>query len=62
MYYPKHPTMKHTPFTEGRRAAERGLSEFDNPYKDWERGEQWEEGFYSFEPKQKIKKGKPEWN
>jgi hypothetical protein len=53
--------VKHTPFTEGRRAAERGLNEYDNPYQDDERGAQWEDGYYSFEPKQKIKKGKPEW-
>ena len=56
--------MKYTPFTEGRRAAERGLSDEDNPYQDEYQAAQWEEGFYSlgsFETKQKIRRGKPEW-
>lgn len=57
--------MNCTPFTEGRWAAECGYSDEDNPYEEEFRASQWEEGFYSvqpLEPKQKIKRGKPQWN
>jgi hypothetical protein len=47
--------MKHTPYTEGKRAAERGLSPDDNPYQDEHRAAMWEDGFYFYEPKQKVK-------
>jgi hypothetical protein len=51
-----------TPYNEGHRAAQKGFTLDDNPYTDDERASQWEEGFCSYQPKQKIRRGKREWN
>jgi hypothetical protein len=51
-----------TPYNEGQRAAKNGRPVDDNPYTDEQRASRWEEGYYSYEPKQKIRRGKPEWN
>ena len=52
-----------SPFREGKSAAEHGERPEDNPYEDEYRREQWEDGYYAVsEPKQKIRRGKPEWS
>ena len=57
------PDTMNSPYKEGQRAAERGESPEDNPYEDEHLGAQWEEGYYAVsEPKQKTRRGKPEWN
>jgi hypothetical protein len=50
-----------TPYNAGRRAAERGFSLDDNPYQDEQSASEWEDGFYSYQPRQKIRKGVREW-
>jgi hypothetical protein len=50
-----------TPYNAGRRAAERGFSLDDNPYHDEKSASEWEDGFYSYQPRQKIRKGVREW-
>lgn len=51
-----------TPYNEGRRAAEKGHPENSNPYRQEPHVSEWEEGYYSYQPKQKIRRGKREWN
>jgi hypothetical protein len=51
-----------TPYNEGRRAAQKGFTLDDNPYTKEKEASEWEEGFYSYQPKQKIRRGKREWN
>ena len=41
---------------------ERGHPVEDNPYRDEKSASEWEDGYYSYQPKQKIRKGKREWN
>lgn len=50
-----------TPYNEGRRAAEKGHHENDNPYQAEPEASEWEDGFYSYQPKQKIRRGKKDW-